>query len=142
MLTGCDDVTSLGVNFCETRRKIWSGFSNRSEISQKGMKVSRLVYSEGENLAPLLDRRGWGFEKETIYMKFSICSLFWLQSNPKKLYMCKAHGNRIIILQGKGNILSLQKSLKPAPGLQDTYGIIYLVVWLCARFGNGHTFAS
>lgn len=59
MLTGCDDVTSLAMNFCETKRRIWSGFSNRSEISQREMKASRLVYSEGENLASVVDSVGW-----------------------------------------------------------------------------------
>jgi len=55
VLTGCDDVASLGVNFCEMKRRIWSGFSNRSEISQRKIKASRLVYSGGENLALVLD---------------------------------------------------------------------------------------
>lgn len=87
MLTGCDDVTSLGVNFCETKWRIWSGFSNRSEISQGEMKASRLVYFERENLASVRASVG-----------ISMCYLFKLQvKNPQVIYM-KAHGNRIIIL--------------------------------------------
>lgn len=60
MLTGGDDVTSLGVNFCETKRRIWSGFSNRGEISQREMRTSRLVCAEVENLASVLDSVGSG----------------------------------------------------------------------------------